>query len=161
MAAEVSEERQFAEDVAVLWSAVAGQSLMSGRVFGWLLICDPPRQSSAELAAALGASKGSISTATRMLEATGLIRRVTVPGVRGHHYEADPQAFLQISQQRRPFQAIAAMMDKGLAVIGGENGPRGDRLRQLRDFYAFMDRELPRLAERFWAEHPPPRKDQG
>jgi DNA-binding transcriptional regulator GbsR (MarR family) len=146
------EERQFVEEIAVLWHSY-GFPLMAGRSFGWLLICDPPRQSSGDLAAALGASKGSISTATRSLEATGIITRVAVPGTRGYHYEANPRAFLETNTQRRTFQVIASAMEKGLAVLGDETGPRADRLRQLRDFYVFMDTELLRIIERFWAEH--------
>lgn len=153
MAVPTPQERQFVEEIALLWNSF-GMSLMAGRIFGWLLICDPPRQSSAELAAALGASKGSISTAARMLEATGIIRRVTVPGTRGYHYEANPHAFLKTNQQRRPFQVIASTMEKGLAVLGDETSSRADRLRQLRDFYVFMDAQFATLIQRFWTEHP-------
>src|ERR1035437_326450 len=40
---------------------------MTGRVLGWLLVCDPPEQTAAELAEALSASKGAISGATSSL----------------------------------------------------------------------------------------------
>ncbi len=40
-------------------------------------------------------------------------------------------------------------MDRGLAVLGSEDSPRAARLRQTRDFYAFLEREFPALVERF------------
>lgn len=49
---------------------------MVGRALGWLLVCEPPEQSAAELAETLQASKGSISTATRVLLRLGFIERV-------------------------------------------------------------------------------------
>ncbi|MBA3470937.1 MAG: hypothetical protein H0T53_14985 [Herpetosiphonaceae bacterium] len=58
--------RQFVEKVGLLYEQV-GLQRMAGRILGWLLICDPPAQSAADLAAALDASKGSISGITRQL----------------------------------------------------------------------------------------------
>ncbi len=53
---------------------------MAGRILGWLLICDPPEQSAGQLAGVLQASKGSLSTMTRLLIQMGLVERVGLPG---------------------------------------------------------------------------------
>ena len=45
-----------------------GMTPMAGRMRGWLLICDPPEQTAAELADALQASRGAISGAADPLE---------------------------------------------------------------------------------------------
>jgi DNA-binding transcriptional regulator GbsR (MarR family) len=126
-----------------------GVSRMAGRVLGWLLICEPRRQSSADLVAALGATKGSISTATRMLEASGLITRIAVPGRRGDVFELPPEAFRRAHDQLGTMRIFRELMEKGLAVLGSEDSPRAERLRQTRDFYAFLEREFPALVERF------------
>lgn len=52
------------------------------RLLGWLLVCRPERQSSEELASALDASSGGISTNARMLIQFGYIERVGVAGDR-------------------------------------------------------------------------------
>jgi len=147
-----SAERQFAEDVGRVFESF-GIGRMAGRVLGWLLICEPPRQSNAELGAALGASKGSISTATRMLEAGALIERIAVPGHRGDHFELRPEAFHQAHDQLGTMRVFRELMDRGLAVLGDENSPRAARLRQTRDFYAFLERQFPLLVERFRSSH--------
>ncbi len=78
----ISPERQYAEDAALILESM-GLARAHGKLLAWLLVCDPPQQSSAELAEALDLSAGSVSTGTRLLENSRLIRRVAVPGQRG------------------------------------------------------------------------------
>lgn len=130
-----------------------GQSRMAGRVLGWLLIADPPRQSSADIAAALGASKGAISIATRMLEAAGLVTRVAVPNVRGDFFELKPDAFARAFDLRGTLRVFRELMERGLALAGDPRGPRAARLRETHALYAFLEGEFPRLIERFYAEY--------
>ena len=44
-----------------------GMTPMAGRMWGWLLICEPPEQTAAEIAEALQASRGAISGTARIL----------------------------------------------------------------------------------------------
>lgn len=122
-----------------------------GKLLGWLLVCDPPQQSSAELAKALDLSAGSVSTGTRMLENSRLIRRVAVPGKRGKVYEMTEDAMTRAIQDDR-LRIMRELMDRGLDVIGDEHGPRAARLRRTRDFCAFCEREFPALLHRFETE---------
>jgi len=130
--------------------ATMGLAPAHGKLLGWLLICDPPAQSSAELAGALGLSKGSVSTGTRLLEQAGLIRRVAAPGRRERVYEMTPDAVQRVIEGGNRFREFRELMDRGLRVLGGdEEAPRARRLREMRDVYAFIERELPKLMERY------------
>jgi DNA-binding transcriptional regulator GbsR (MarR family) len=149
---DLMDERQFSEEAGRVFEQF-GVSRMAGRILGWLLICDPPRQSSGELGAALGASKGSISMATRLLESYGLARRVAVPGARGDFFEITPDAFTRAHDQIGTARVFRQLMEVGLAVLGDQDSPRAERLRETRDLYAFMERELPGLMERFRTEY--------
>jgi hypothetical protein len=146
------DERQFAEEFGRVFEQF-GISRMAGRILGWLLICDPPRQSSADLGAALGASKGAISIATRLLESYGLARRVAVPGARGDVFETTPDAFSRAHDQLGKIRIFRELMALGLATIGDPDSPRADRLRETHDLYAFLEQELPPLMERFRTEY--------
>jgi hypothetical protein len=152
MDGEVSGERQFAEEVGRVFEQL-GVPRMAGRILGWLLICDPPRQSSADLGTALGASKGAISTATRLLETWALVRRIAVPGQRGDFFEITPDAFNRAHDQLGKARLFRELMERGLAVLGDEDSPRARRLHESRALYAFLERELPLLFERFRAEY--------
>src|SRR6516162_11727046 len=84
---------RFVEELGVLLELEAGAPRMVGRVLGWLLVCDPPEQSAAEVAQRLQASKGSISTATRVLLRMGMIERVRLRGERFDRFLARPEAW--------------------------------------------------------------------
>ncbi len=147
MSDAISAERRYAEEAGVV---LAGMGLPQayGKLLGWLLICTPAAQSGAELSAALGLSKGSVSAGLRTLEASGLVRRVAMPGRRGTFFEMTPDAIMRAAGSEK-FTAFRRLMDRGLDVLGGEDAPGGERLRTTRDFYAFLEAEVPKLIERF------------
>jgi DNA-binding MarR family transcriptional regulator len=150
---EWTPERQYAEEVGMVLAGL-GMTPAFGKLLGWLLICDPPSQSLAQLSEALGLSKGSVSTGMRVLEQTGLVRRVATPGVRGHVYEATPDALIEIgSRAGEQYAVVRRLMERGLALLGDEHSPRARRLRTSRDFYIFIEREVPKLLERFKREY--------
>ena len=150
MDAELSAERRYAEEAGVVLSGM-GLPQAYGKLLGWLLICTPAAQSGAEMAAALGLSKGSVSAGLRTLEAGGLVRRVAMPGRRGTFFEMTPDAIMRAAGSEK-FTHFRQLMDRGLAVMGGEDAPGAERLRTTRDFYAFLEREVPLLIERFRTE---------
>ena len=78
---QTNRERDFVEQAGIVFEQT-GLPRMSGRIFGRLLIANPPYQTLNELAEALMASKGSISSMTRLLIQIGLIERFTIPGER-------------------------------------------------------------------------------
>lgn len=129
-----------------------GMPRTAARMLGWLLICDPPAQSSSELAAALGMSRASVSIGARVLGATGLIQRAARPGSREYRFEVDPNAWasMEAGERFRPWRQIA---ERGLTLLDDPESERAARLRAARDFYAFVEREVPKLIERFRAEH--------
>lgn len=150
MPAELTPERLYAEEAAVVLEGM-GLPPSYGKLLIWLLICDPPQQTSADLAGALGLSKGSVSTGMRMLEGTGMVRRVPVPGRRGNAYEMTPDAMIRASDAGR-YRVFRELLDRGLKLIGESDerdSVRTSRLRETRDFYAFVEREMPRLVDEF------------
>jgi biotin operon repressor len=141
--------RRFAEEFGLLGETM-GMPRMNGRLLGWMLICDPARQSLADIARNLGVSRASISTATRLLQANGLLRRVAEPGRRGYVFELQPGVFEQLPADVM-FGALRRQLELGLAILGGDADPRSARLREARDFYAFVEREIPILIDRYRA----------
>ena len=146
-----SPERQFAEEFGVVGERV-GMPRMVARVLGWMLICEPPRQSIADLERALGVSRASVSIATRLLQASGLIRRAAAPGSRGYSFEIDPSFFAGQMNAANPFGLLRQALDQGVKVAGGESNPRAARLREARDFYAFVENAVPEVIERYRTE---------
>ena len=127
---------------------------MAGRILGWLMVCDPPHQSAGELAEVLGASKGSISTATRLLMASGLVERIGMPGERISYYRmvADPVNPIMRLEMADAI-ALRRLMERGLEILSGVSAKGRMRIELLRDLMKFRERELPKLIERFRAEY--------
>src|SRR5215207_9929356 len=83
-------ESPFVEDMGHFLSSL-GMTPMAGRMWGWLLICEPAEQTAAEIAEALHASRGAISGTARLLATSGLIRRSTRRGDRREYFSAPPE----------------------------------------------------------------------
>jgi DNA-binding MarR family transcriptional regulator len=147
---DISPERRYAEEAGVVLAGM-GMPQAYGKLLGYLLICTPAAQSGAELVAALGLSKGSVSAGLRTLESSGLARRVAMPGRRGSFYEMTPDAIMRAAGSEK-FTEFRKLMERGLDVLGGEAAPGAERLRTTRDFYAFIETEMPKLIRRFQDE---------
>ncbi len=144
------EERNFVEDVGVVFEKT-GLPRMAGRMFGWLLISDPPYQSPAELADVLMASKGSISTTVRLLTQAGLIERYTIPGERHNHFRLSDDALQKIIEHglEDEIKMFRQLAENGLKMMKNEPPARKKWLEQMRDRYQFLEKAFPKLMERY------------
>jgi DNA-binding transcriptional regulator GbsR (MarR family) len=145
--------KNFVEEVGIAFEQT-GLPRMSGRVFGWLLISEPPYQSSAELAEALMASKGSISTTTRLLIQIGLIERFVIPGERHDNFRISSSAFKYairrgLVDEITMFRRLA---EYGLELMRDNRSSRRQLLEEMRNSYAFLEKEFPTLLERWEKE---------
>ncbi|WP_304454796.1 GbsR/MarR family transcriptional regulator [Nocardiopsis sp. YSL2] len=145
MEAEVG--RRYAEEVGIALAQM-GTTPAFGTLLGWLLICDPPSQTTTQLREAVGLSKASVSTGMRALEQSGLVRRVPTSG-RGHAYEIHPDAFTRTIDPTAKMRAFIDVMQRGIDLIGDPDAPQARRLRHTRDFYAYMVERIPALMEEF------------
>jgi DNA-binding transcriptional regulator GbsR (MarR family) len=140
-----AEEQQFVDG----WSAILaleGLPPVAGRLWAWLLVCEPEDQTVQEIADAIGASRGAISGAVRMLEPSGLIIRSKRRGERREYWRTSPDAMIHSLQakerQTRPSfnaldTAITALSDRPEASLA--------RLRETQRLYAMLLDMFPRL----------------
>ncbi len=119
-----------------------GASRTFGRLFGLLLVAETPL-SLDDMAEVLQVSKPSVSTNTRMLEQSSLVRRVSVPGDRKHYYEIRPGAFERSLTARLPRLAeMVEILENGIETLPEGNTPARERLSEARDLYAFMSNHM-------------------
>ena len=149
---EKAEQLQFVEGVAQMYEVV-GLPRIAGRILGWLLICDPPTQTASELATALGASKGSISSMTRLLMQFSLIERTSLPGDRRDYFYIRPEMWKAVvAKELGSVGALRQLAERGLTLLADAPPATRARLEMMRDIYGFFERELPALLER-WEAH--------
>jgi DNA-binding MarR family transcriptional regulator len=143
--------RGWVEELAMLFEQ-EGLPRMAGRIFGWLLVCEPPEQTMEGLATALQGSKASMSTMTRLLHQSGLVERVRPPGARRDHFRVREQWERLWESRVQQLRAAAALLERGLALVGRRGPAARHRLAELHEQYVFFERELPRLLERWERE---------
>jgi len=146
------EEERFVESVAAMLAA-GGLPRMAGRIWGYLLICEPLEQTAADIAGALHASRGSISGMVRLLEPAGLVHRSTRRGDRREWFSVPPGSVIAILESRHPSTvAWRRLAEHGLDLLADRPPEVRSRLEEVRDVYAYMERELPDMLARFKAE---------
>jgi len=126
------------ERVATFFAEHYGLPPITGRILGWLMICDPPEQSPAEIAEAIGASRASLTTNMRLLIVSGLVHRLTRPGGRTTYYRIDDDMWEQVIRRR-----VASMMSFGEIAVDaisllGKDNPRASRIQAAHDFFVWM-----------------------
>jgi DNA-binding transcriptional regulator GbsR (MarR family) len=136
------------ERVAAFFVEQYGLPPITGRVIGWLLICEPPTQSAGEIADAIGASRASLTTTLRFLVTSGFVQRRRRPGDRTTYYGVDDNMWETVIQRR-----IASMVSfseitiEGMSLVG-PSSRRADRLRAARQFFGWMAMLLANPARR-------------
>ncbi len=140
-------------DATGMWlSQSYGFPRMTGRVLGWLLVCEPVEQTAAQLAEALGASSGAISGATGILVRAKLVDRTRVRGERADRFRLRPDAWDEQVRDEAGAQAARALFARGLEALADAPAARRDRLEELDAFYAWWQSRMLALWEE-WQEH--------
>lgn len=129
--------RDWVERVAAFCVDEWGLPPITGRVLGWLMICDPPEQSAADIADAIRASRASLTTNMRYLTAIDLVRKVRHPGDRTAYYRIEDDAWHTVIRRKiESLSAFGDIADEGAAIAGGD--ARAERIRTAREALTWL-----------------------
>lgn len=144
--------RAFVERMALLLTSL-GFPRMPARVLIALMAAEERGLTAAQICERLGVSPAAVSGAVRLLTQLGLVARDPVPGSRRDLYHLVDDAWYEASMVKEGYMTrVAEMADAGVAALGGEQTRAGARLAEMRDFYAFIDGEMPGLLARWDAQ---------
>ncbi|MGI9050175.1 MAG: GbsR/MarR family transcriptional regulator [Rubrobacteraceae bacterium] len=148
----MDEERaSYAEDFGLMFEGF-GLTRMVGRVLGVLLISEDSELSAEELADALQASRGSISSATRTLVTMGLVQRRTKRGERRDYFRMKPGAWDELMRHElESLSRFRRMAERGLDIASSNGADARRNLEEMRDFYAYWEKKLPAVLDQ-WKE---------
>jgi DNA-binding MarR family transcriptional regulator len=147
----VADVEEFVESAGLYFERL-GLSRTAGRVIGSLL-ADPGDSADAPgLCESLGVAKSSMSVALGQLERGGLVERFRPPRGRRDHYRLADDVFGRAFRAKMAeFTTFAQLAEQGLAAVGDNPRSRA-RLELMRDMYAFMGREFPKLLDQWEQE---------
>lgn len=125
---------------------------MVGRVLGYLLVCDPPEQTIAELSDALLASRTAITAALGVLERLHSIRRTRAAGERMDRVRLDYSSAQARGFDVTEYQQLGDLAREGLHVVRDAPPERRAMLLELEAFANWLvDRT--RQLQHEWEAH--------
>lgn len=145
-------EIAFADKAGHLYARRYGFPPMVGRLLGYLAICDPREQGSAELADALLASRSAITSAIKQLEVARMVQRSRAAGERMDKVRIDLMSPQALGFDITEYVEQGELAEKGLEVLKDESIERRAVLLHWAAFAEFLAENLPAL-EKQWKEH--------
>ncbi|MGB3682411.1 MAG: hypothetical protein WA990_07970 [Rubrobacteraceae bacterium] len=146
------DRQQYIEDFAAS-SRQFGLDGVAGRVMGALLVWDQPELSAEELAELLGEDEDAVAQELKTFVRAGVVIGDDVPGTVRERFYLNPDAWgLLISRQLVSLMTFRRLAERGLSLLGTEEERARKNLEEMRDRYAYAERELPTLFERFEQE---------
>ena len=128
-----------------------GLPRMVGRVLGHLLICDGSEQTFDDLVEAVGASRSTVSVATRLLQQLNLVERFGVPGERRDRYRVREDAWtMLLKQDIAAATQLRTLAEEGLGLA--TNKASRTRMREMREFFVFLERAYAPILARWERE---------
>jgi DNA-binding transcriptional regulator GbsR (MarR family) len=111
---------------------------IAGRILGWLMICDPAEQSAAQIAAAIGASRASLTTNMQVLTVMGLVSRQPRRGERTAYYRIEEGAWeTLVRRQIASLASFCEITSAGMRLVGPES-ERATRIREAHETFDWM-----------------------
>ncbi len=152
MAKTVRDNDQSIEEFGIVLER-AGFPRMAGKIFGYLLTANQVDVSTDELKTRLNASRGSISTMTRILIQFGLIDRIGKPGERKDYFRIRSDVWSQVLKARMTqIVELHRVVERTLQTVSPKETLPYNRLREMHDLYEFFQGEFQKLLDR-WEEH--------
>jgi len=121
-----------------------------GRILGWLMICEPPHQSSSDLVEKLELSAGTVSTQIRVLERVLFVERITFPGDRVSYYQLKPDVWIGVMMSEPDH--IKRMMELSEAASDLIPEERPDRVTDMGFIARFLLHRWPALMDELAVE---------
>jgi DNA-binding transcriptional regulator GbsR (MarR family) len=137
-ATDQAQIQNWVERVAAAFAQHFGLPPITGRILGWLLICDPPEQSAGEIATAIGASRASLTTSMRLLTVGELVRRSHRPGERTTYFRIDDDAWEKVIRQRIVGMASLREITEDAMALVGPDTARASRVRGAHEFFGWL-----------------------
>lgn len=130
--------------------AQSGMQRMAARVMCALLYAEQETTTAGELSERLEASAGAVSGALKMLVGLSIVERMPSPaGDRRDHYRFRPDGWTVMTESRNQLLDVMQQHAREGVEAAGPESIAGRRLAEMRDFYAYMQRELPAILQRW------------
>lgn len=142
----------FADHLARFYAEKYGFAPVTGRLVGYLAVCEPMEQSINDIAAALLTSRSAINGALKTLEGMGLIQRTRPAGTRADLVSLNPRDWRDTGFQASEYTQMAALAREGLELLKDASPERREPLEMMVSMNEFLAARIPKLYDE-WMEY--------
>lgn len=143
----------FADHVGRFYAQRYGFPPVTGRVIGYLGVCEPMQQSINDIADTLLASRSAINNAVKQLETQGLINRTRPAGTRADLISFNPDGWKNTGFDQSEYTEMAALLREGLQLLGNASAERRQALEIAVSLNEYLAERLPKIYEEFMDYH--------
>jgi DNA-binding transcriptional regulator GbsR (MarR family) len=143
----------FADHVGRFYAQRYGFPPVTGRVIGYLGVCEPAQQSINDIADALLTSRSAINNAIKQLETQRLVNRNRPAGTRADLISFNPEAWRNTGFDPSEYTEMAALLREGLELLGDTQTERREALEIAVSLNEYLAERLPQIYEEFMDYH--------
>jgi DNA-binding transcriptional regulator GbsR (MarR family) len=143
----------FADHVGRFYAERYGFPPVTGRLIGYLSVCDPMQQTINEIAATLLTSRSAINNAINQLETQGLVTRMRPAGTRADLISFNPDGWKHTGFDPSEYTQTVALLREGLELLGKNQTQQRQGLEIAVSLNEFMSERLPQIFDEFMAYH--------
>ncbi len=141
----------YADHLARFYADKYGFAPATGRLIGYLSVCQPMEQSINDIAETLLTSRSAINGAIKVLETMGLIRRTRPAGTRADLVSLNPVDWKSTGFEPGEYTQMAALGREGLELLKDASPERRQPLETMVSMNDFLADRIPRLYDEWMA----------
>jgi DNA-binding transcriptional regulator GbsR (MarR family) len=143
----------FADHTARFYAEKYGFAPVTGRVIGYLSVCQPMEQSINDIADALFTSRSAINGAIKTIENMNLIQRTRPAGTRADLISLNPPDWRDTGFQASEYEQSAALAREGLELLKDASPERRQPLEMMISMNDFLAERIPKLYDEWMNYH--------
>ena|SRR5688572_29341327 len=142
----------FTDHVGRFYAERYGFSPVTGRLIGYLTVCEPMEQSINDIADMLLTSRSAINNAIKSLEAQKLIKRSRPAGTRADLISFNSLGLENTGFDPSEYSQMASLAREGLELLKNSSPERRHALEVTASLNEFLAGKLPEIYEE-WSKH--------
>jgi len=143
-------EDEFIEKFGMFFERYSSYPRIAGRMFGYLLICDPPYKTAKQLVNRLKIAKSSVSGMMRLLIQSRIVEEVSMAGERSRFYRIREGGWESLFLEKlHALSSVRQLLLEGGTLLKNKDPKLLNRIKELDDLYAFFENEMPLMTKRW------------
>lgn len=142
-------QKEIIEKIGVFFEKKGMQPVV-GRIVGLLMVAEPAEATFDEITSTLQVSKSAVSNALTFMQGRNMVEYTTKPGDRKRYFKAKVKDWR--NDMKKDFEElldIDKLITEAIALKKNKNTEFCCYLYEMKDFLAFMRKEIPLLVKKF------------